>query len=93
MKRTPIKKLGKRGKMNKKANAILAKIFLIEGTTWCEVCGSKDFLTWAHRSKRRFYRSVEELADPYEVLLLCGDCHREIEYDKEATEKLFKRLR
>jgi hypothetical protein len=86
-------KLGKRGRMGRDANKKLAELFLSKGITRCEVCGSSEWLTWAHRRKRRHYNSVEELSDFDQVLLLCQRHHQEIEFSQDKTEALFVRLR
>jgi len=79
--------------MNKKANAILKKKFMDMGITQCEVTGATEGLTWMHRKKRRFYNTVEELSDFNEVLLVTLAVHQKYEFDREATELLFKQLR
>jgi nitrate reductase NapAB chaperone NapD len=86
-------KIGKRGVMSQKANKILKQKFLNAGITTCEVCGSTEWLTFAHREKRRNMNTIEELSDINNVLLLCIYHHQEIEFDKNKTEKLFNRLR
>lgn len=79
--------------LNKKSNALLKKRFEEMGITSCEICNTNDYLSWAHRKKRRFYNSVEELSDFNEVLLLCVWCHTKLEFDKELTEHWFSKLR
>jgi len=88
-------KLGKRGKMSREANKKLAELFLEKGITRCEYpnCGTSWFITFAHRQKRRFYSTVEQLSDFDQVLLLCYKHHNEIEFDKGKTEELFNKLR
>lgn len=85
--------LGKRGSMNKKANAILKQKFLGAGITRCERCGTDNFLSFAHKLKRRYMNTAEELSDINTCLLLCIPCHNLVEYDKEESEKLFSKLR
>lgn len=79
--------------MNIKANKLLKKKFTELQIFSCEICGTNDYLTFAHRKKRRFYRTVDELSDFNEVLLLDIKCHQLIEYDNEKKEEFFKRLR
>jgi hypothetical protein len=81
--------------MNKKANAILKKKFMDMGITWCEYpkCGSTNFLSFAHKFKRRYMNTVEELSDINNVLLLCIPHHELIEHSRTATEELFNTLR
>lgn len=80
-----------RTKMNQKANNALKKLFEEKEICSCESCGSSFGLTFAHRKKRRHYKTVEELSDFNEVLLLCLKCHMKIEYDKKQTKELFKK--
>ena len=85
--------MGRRPVLNQKANKILKKLFLKKGITRCEICGSGFGLTWMHRKKRRYYLTLEELSDFKEVILACLRCHMKYEYDREATKKLFIKLR
>lgn len=85
--------MNNRTAMNKKANAILKKKFIDMGKTSCEICGSNYALTFMHRLKRRHYTSLNALSDMNEVILACIKCHTKYEYDRKATEELFKRLR
>jgi len=55
----------------------LKKEFDALGITRCEVCGIGIFLGFAHRYKRRFIHTEEELRL---VALLCAGCHEEIEF-------------
>jgi len=82
-----------RTKMNQEANRRMHQWCEENGVTRCELCGNDYFLSYAHRSKRRYYNSVKELSDPNEFLLLCVPCHQKIEYSKEKTEEAFKKLR
>jgi len=79
--------------MNKKANAILKDKFEGAGITFCEICGSQSFLSFAHRLKRRHMGNVEELSDINTCLLLCIPCHQRQEFDKKLSDEWFKRLR
>lgn len=90
---SPLNKIGRRGRLNKVANARLKQAFIIRGITRCEICGSGSMLSFAHRQKRVNYRTVEELSNFKEVLLLCIPCHQKIEYDKELTNYWFNKLR
>jgi 5-methylcytosine-specific restriction endonuclease McrA len=85
--------MGKRTEWNKEANKILKDKFEGAGITFCEVCGSTNFLTYAHKLKRRHMNSVEELSDINNVLLLCVTCHQKQEFDKDFSDKLFSKLR
>lgn len=79
--------------MNQEANRRMKKWCIDNDVMRCELCGRVDFLSYAHRQKRRYYNSAEELSDPNEFLLLCIPCHQKIEYDKRLTEQAFKKLR
>ena len=79
--------------MNKEANRRMKEWCMNNDVTRCEMCGADNFLSFAHRQKRRYYNSVEELSNPSEFLLLCVPCHQKIEYSKEKTEEAFKKLR
>lgn len=90
--------MGKRTKLNAKANRKLKEIFCKQGISLCEV-RLKDCwvtsVTFAHRHKRVWYydKPDELLWDLKQVILACPECHRKLEYDKELTEETFKRLR
>lgn len=83
----------KRTAINRKAYIINRKQFLDKGITRCESCGTTYALTIAHRKKRRHYRTLEELTDWNEIILLCQPEHMEIEKDPQKTRELFARLR
>ncbi len=89
-----INKIGKIGKLNIVANKKLKKLFLDKGKTRCEICGTENYLSFAHKHKRIYYRSHQELLSNFnQVLLLCIRCHMELEVSREQTEKIFTRLR
>lgn len=79
--------------MNQKANKICKQWCIDNNKTVCENCGSNQWLTFAHRLKRRHFNSVEELSDPKNFILLCIKCHEKCEFSKELTEEMFSRLR
>lgn len=90
--------MGKITEANKKANAKLKKMFYEKGITTCEIrfagCMNDNFLSFAHRHKRLWYRGqLELLSDFNQVVLACASCHQEIEGNKELTERVFARLR
>lgn len=72
-------KIGKQGKLNKKANATLAKTFIESGLPqYCEArfeheCSGASMLTWAHNAKRR------KQPDLLHAALLCQTAHQIIE--------------
>lgn len=80
-------------KNNQIANKKLKKLFRDKNLFFCEVCGSA-YTTYAHRHKRRWYLDKPELLyDFNQVLLLCLNCHNKIEYNKDARDWLFNKLR
>jgi len=94
MKSQPIKRIGKIGKRNIDANKKLKEIFLEKGIVRCELCGTDNFLSFAHKHKRDWYRRYPELLSDYnQVLLLCIPCHEKIEVNRVETRALFIRLR
>jgi hypothetical protein len=70
----------------------LKVIYAEKGIQKCELCGTTNFLSFAHRNKRR-NTSVEELGSFYHTLLLCIPCHQRIEDDREETARAFALLR
>jgi aspartyl/asparaginyl beta-hydroxylase (cupin superfamily) len=70
----------------------LKQIYAEKGITKCELCGTANFLSFAHRNKRRNTTS-KELASFYHTLLLCVPCHQTLEQSREKTEQAFSRLR
>jgi hypothetical protein len=79
--------------MDAEAKVINKANFEKRGITWCESCGTSEGLTFAHRQKRRHYRTVEELTDYNDVILLCMREHQIIEKSKKLTDEMFNRLR
>lgn len=80
--------------MNRESNRRLKELFLNKGITKCEICGTDNYLSWAHRAKRRYYNTVEELSDFNSVILACIPCHNKyLEWDGEIKEEWFKKLR
>ena len=83
-------KLGKISNINIIASKKAKQTLETHGITKCEVTGSTNFLTIAHRFKRIYYRNCPELLwDINHILLLRQDIHDGIEHDRDATEKLF----
>lgn len=98
MKRTPLKRIGKIGEANLKANKILKQLFLDKGIDYCEIGLPRCVKTWTlanvHRHKRMWYKSnLELLYDFKQVVRGCTPCHETIENDKELTEAIFLKLR
>lgn len=82
-----------RTQMNAEALKINKENFAKKGITYCESCGVSFGLTFAHKKKRRHYRTVKELTDYNEVIVLCLREHEIIEKSPEKTRELFDRLR
>lgn len=94
MRKTPLKRIGKKGRENLKYKALIKQMDLPQR---CEVglhgCLGSMYLTIAHRHKRSHYHTAEQLADPKQIIIACVSCHDKIEVDKELTEDTFYRLR
>lgn len=77
MKRTPLKKLGKKGNAWAKARAELKKEFMAMGVTRCELmregCTGDYGMGFAHTRKRR------NVIDLKRVVLACNSCHDKVE--------------
>lgn len=72
----------------KEWNRVRAQVkqqFLKMGVTRCEQCGAGYPLSFAHRYKRRFITTLEELAT---VALLCIPCHEKAEF--AGHDKMFE---
>ncbi len=87
-------KKGKKTKSWERARRKLKKIYADIGITTCEIrfpgCKNNNFLTFAHRYKRRDPRCKHDLNG---TVLACIYCHNKIEYNRELSEKMFERLR
>jgi len=98
MKRSPIKRIGKKGRANIAARKKIAEISEEFNLTECEIdlpgCTKTFGLAPAHKHKRAWYGdSVEKLSDYNEWVAACQHCHSLIEHDKDLTEETFKSLR
>ena len=82
-----------RAKMNIESKKIVKQMFADKGIDRCESCGSTNWLTIAHRKKRRHYNTVEGLSDWNENILLCLGEHMLIEQSPELTRRMFEKLR
>jgi hypothetical protein len=90
--------MGKQTEINKKANKKLKKLFGETHIRSCELqlegCTGSWGLQFAHRHKRAwYYPQPDKLVEFNQVVLSCPVCHRKIEYDKELTKRMFKKLR
>ena len=97
MKQSPLKKIGKQGKINQKANQNLKEVYK-DRAYRCEIglegCLGSMYLGVAHRHKRVWYYSQPDLLSSLEqTVLACTNCHNRIENNKELTEEVFLRLR
>ena len=98
MKRTALKQIGKRGRINIRANRILDKLYAGKDIRRCELgfenCTGGMFLGFAHRHKRYwYYQKVELLSSFNQTIIACTNCHQRIESDPEMTESMFMKLR
>lgn len=89
-----IKRLGKKGREWNNARRKLKKEYYAKNITTCELmlegCTATNYLSFAHRYKRRDPRCEHTFE---QTILACIPCHNKIEYDKELTEKMFGILR
>jgi hypothetical protein len=69
-------KRGKKSQAWDRARAKLKVLFERADVTTCEICGGTFGLSFAHRLKRRFITTPEELLT---VALLCQTHHNELE--------------
>ena len=97
MKRTPLKRIGKRGRINIEANKKLKQIYAEKGIKECEIklenCLRNWTLGFAHKYRRFWYYNHTGLDSYSETLIACTNCHQKIDTDKELLNKTFKRLR
>ena len=96
MRNSPLKRLGKIGKVNIGANKILRE--KLGHITYCEMklegCMGNWPLQFAHRHKRIFYKGdIDKLSDIKQVVVACQNCHELQENNKELTEQIFNKLR
>lgn len=80
MKRSRLNPRGKKVKAWESARRQLKVKFEAANVTRCELCGTDDFLSFAHSKKRRHIQG-DELN---EVALLCIPCHQSAELLPEA---------
>lgn len=86
----------KRTTVNQRANREMKQYCIEHGIVSCELrlgdCTGSYGLTFAHRHKRRWYydKPVSWLWRRDQWRLACLNCHQQIEYDKELTEKIWK---
>ncbi len=93
-----IRKVGKVGKANLTARALIADYAKKMNLTKCEIglegCTGSWPVAPAHRHKRAWYKGdAVLLAHPKQWIVACQCCHDQIEFDAELTEEVFTRLR
>ena len=91
LKRTPLNRIGKIGKINLEANQKIKEIWEREGIDRCEIklpgCLGNWTLQNCHKHKRSWYIDCPELLYSFkEVVRGCQNCHDKIEYDRVLTE-------
>lgn len=96
MKRTPLRKIGKRGRANLNANKILNEVY----ADYPQVCELQDEgcegwpLNYCHRHERDYYRGDVELLGSFnQTLIGCQKCHRKLDDNKIKREERFMELR
>lgn len=99
MKRTPIRRAGKRTVAWQKDREALIPEFISRGITSCEAildgdCAGRLYTHFAHRHQRWWYiRRPHLLGKINQVILACDPCHGKMDHNKELLEKTFRRLR
>ena len=94
-----MKKIGKIGKLNAKANRKLAELWMARDILWCEYpwphdCKQGMGLHNAHKKKRVEYRSEPEKLWAYEeVVRVCQSAHDRMEKSRIHTREVFNELR
>ena len=98
MERTPLKRIGRIGRINMAANKKLYKIYAEKGIDSCEAkldgCMGSFSLSFHHRKKRvEYYKCPEKLAWLSETIRVCPACHELLERDSALSDNTFKKLR
>jgi len=97
MRRTALKKIGKRGKINIAANKKLKELYTKTNIRECEIklegCLGNSYLGLAHKHRRSYYYTRPGLDIFSETILACVSCHQKIDSDKKLLLKTFHRLR
>src|SRR3990167_10435003 len=92
-----INQIGKQGKINQRANRILAKYWQENNITECEIklegCLRNWLLQNCHRNKRIFYKENPEIKlwDTEQVVRACQCCHNLVENNTILREKCFNK--
>lgn len=105
MKKTRLKKIGRYGRINIRANKKIKEMFLKKGIDRCEACPvlhKLGHLNWqclqassnAHRHSRIEYRkNLNKLYDYKQVIRACIPSHKFMDENKEVREQVFLVLR
>lgn len=97
-----MKKVGKIGKINIRANRILFQKFRDAEIDYCEIkfkgCLKNWLLQFCHKEKREWYRGKSGLlSDMKHVILGCQNCHEILDNrsktTKEESDAIFLKLR
>lgn len=81
----PMNKVGKKGKLNVKADRDSKQTFIKQGMDCCQLCGRTGALSRSHSLKRRFDQDLTRVA-----LLCIFVCHSfiELELDSDTRERI-----
>jgi hypothetical protein len=97
MKKTPLRRIGKRTKLWIIAKRKLKKEYEELGITSCEVrelnCQPTFGLSFHHKHSRYYYYTRPGLDSFEETLLVCASCHSLLQGDKIRSEYYFNKLR
>ena len=85
MKRTPLRRIGAKGKNWLEARARLVDEYTRKSITSCERCGSGWALSFHHLDKRSSGKAEHTFAG---TVLLCPSCHDICEYNKAENERM-----
>ncbi len=98
LKMSPLKRIGRQGKINLCANRKIAQMWKEFGVNTCELklpeCLGKLFNQNVHRHKRDwYYRRPELLYARKEVARGCQNCHDLVENNETLREEVFNKIR
>lgn len=78
----PMKKIGKQGKQNARADATTKRELIKKGIDCCQLCGRTIGLSRSHSNKRRFESDLTRIA-----LLCTFPCHNYIELKLDSDTR------
>ena len=105
LKKTPLKQVGKQGRMNHRANKKIKQMWIEKDIRFCEACevlNGLGHLGWqcgqassnAHRHERLWYRSQPEKLHSFkQVIRACQKSHTFIDQNRDIRERVFIKLR